>query len=207
MGKPLLEATQLECQRGDRVLFSGLNFSITAGSLLLIEGENGAGKTSLLRLLCGLSRPAAGDILWRGIGIHTQRSVYHGEMAYLGHHGGVKLELSTLENLAAFCALRRARSLPEMEEALYQVGLNGFEDAPGRRLSAGQKQRLTLARLLLSGALLWVLDEPYTALDVDGIALVNGMLERHAAHGGSAILTSHQPVSLNAALDRLRLGA
>lgn len=204
---PLLQANQLECQRGDRVLFSDLNFTVEAGQLLLVEGENGAGKTSLLRLLCGLSRPAAGDVLWRGASIFSQRTVFHGEMAYLGHHGGVKLELTALENLAVACALRGPQPSHAMEDALYEVGLAGFADAPGRRMSAGQRQRLALARLLLSGAILWILDEPFTALDVDGIALVGGLLERHAANGGLAVLTSHQPVELKTGLKRLQLAA
>ncbi|BBL69494.1 cytochrome c biogenesis heme-transporting ATPase CcmA [Methylogaea oryzae] len=196
----------LECQRGDRVLFSGLNFQVEAGQLLLVEGENGAGKTSLLRLLCGLSRPAAGEVRWRGENIARHRAQFHNDMAYFGHHGGVKLELTALENLVAASALRRHVTVIEMEEALYQVGLGGFEDIPGRRLSAGQKQRLALARLLLSQATLWIMDEPFTALDVDGIALVGGLLERHAANGGLAVLTSHQPVELKTDLHRLRLG-
>lgn len=196
----------LECQRGDRVLFSGLNFRVDAGQLLLVEGENGAGKTSLLRLLCGLSRPAAGDVLWRGESIAHRRAQFHSEMAYFGHHGGVKQELTALENLTVACGLRRHASVVEMEDALHEVGLGGFEDIPGRRLSAGQKQRLALARLLLSGAKLWILDEPFTALDVDGIALVGSLLERHAANGGLAVLTSHQPVELKTGLQRLRLG-
>lgn len=203
---PLLQITKLECQRGDRVLFSGLNFRIDAGQLLLVEGENGAGKTSLLRLLCGLSRPAAGEVRWRGVNIAQQRALFHSEMAYFGHHGGVKLELTAQENLAAASALRRHVTVIEMEEALYQVGLGGFEDIPGRRLSAGQKQRLALARLLLSDAKLWILDEPFTALDVDGVALVGGLLERHAANGGLAVLTSHQPVELKTDLQKLQLG-
>lgn len=205
MPSALLQIHSLECQRGDRVLFSDLNFQLDAGQLLLVEGENGAGKTSLLRLLCGLSRPAAGEVRWRGGDIARQRALYHSEMAYFGHHGGVKLELTALENLSAACALRRHATPLEMEEALYSVGLGGYEDIPGRRLSAGQKQRLALARLRLSRAVLWILDEPFTALDVDGVALVGGLLERHAAAGGLAVLTSHQPVELATDLQRLRL--
>lgn len=200
-----LQIDNLECQRGDRVLFGGLNFDVAEGQLLLVEGENGVGKTSLLRLLCGLSRPASGMVRWRGEDIARQRARYHAEMAYLGHHGGVKQELTALENLSAVCGLRCHATRAEMEDALFDVGLGGFEDVPGRRLSAGQKQRLALARLLLSNAKLWILDEPFTALDVDGIALVGGLLERHAANGGLAVLTSHQPVELKTGLQRLRL--
>ena len=200
-----LQIDNLECQRGDRILFSGLNFTVQIGQLLLVEGENGAGKTSLLRLLCGLSWPADGDVLWRSESIFHQRSIFCGEMAYVGHHGGVKLDLTALENLAAACAMRQPRALAEMENTLYEVGLNGLEDVPVRRLSAGQKQRLVLARLLLSGAVLWILDEPFTTLDVDGITLVSRLLERHAASGGLAVLTSHQPVDLNTCVERLRL--
>lgn len=201
----LLHIHDLECQRGDRILFSDLNFTVQAGQLLLVEGENGVGKTSLLRLLCGLSRPAAGEVLWRGASIFRQRAAFHDAMAYLGHHGGVKWDLTALENLIAACALHQPRSLTKMEAALYEVGLGGLEDVPGRHLSAGQKQRLTLARLLLSGAILWILDEPFAALDVDGIALVSGLLERHADNGGLAVLTSHQPMELKTGLARLRL--
>lgn len=203
---PDLEADRLECQRGGRILFGDLSFSLRAGEALLVEGENGAGKTSLLRLLCGLSRPASGEVRWRGRPISAQRSDYARDMAWLGHHHGVKPELKTFENLAFAASLRGEARRAGVDEALETVGLGEQAEVAGRALSAGQKQRLALARLLLSRARLWILDEPFTALDTAGGELVRTLIEKHLAEGGLAVLTSHQPVSLRAPLTRLGLG-
>ncbi|HWP00750.1 MAG TPA: cytochrome c biogenesis heme-transporting ATPase CcmA [Methylococcus sp.] len=187
-----LRAVDLECIRGDRVLFSGLNLSLSTGQLLQIEGANGAGKTSLLRVLAGLSRPSEGAVLWREADIQRQRTAYLGEMLYLGHAPGLKAELSPLENLRVATALRDVPTDPDrIEAALDRVGLRGFEEVPARGLSAGQRQRTALCRLLLCPALLWILDEPFTALDLGGIRLVRELLEDHLAAGGMALLTSH----------------
>lgn len=204
---PELEADRLECQRGERVLFSDLSFSLRAGQALLVEGENGAGKTSLLRLLCGLSRPSAGEVRWRARPIETQREAYSREMAWLGHQHGVKAELKAREDLAFAAALRGEAPPKTIERALERVGLGDCAEVAGRALSAGQKQRLALARLLLSQARLWILDEPFTALDASGRELARSLIGQHLGAGGLAVLTSHQPVEMPAPLARLHLAA
>lgn len=202
-----LEADRLECQRGGRVLFENLSFSLRAGEALLVEGENGSGKTSLLRLLSGLSRPVSGEVRWQGKTIDSQRAEYARDMAWLGHQHGVKPELKAFENLAFAAALRGEARREGIERTLETVGLGEQAEVAGRALSAGQKQRLALARLLLSRARLWILDEPFTALDTAGGELVRSLIERHLAEGGLAVLTSHQPVSLQVPLARLGLAA
>lgn len=204
---PLLEIHRLECQRGGRILFENLTFSLTQGRALLVEGENGSGKTSLLRIISGLGRPAAGEVRWRGRAIDETRAEYAREMAWVGHQNGVKPELSTLENLGFAAALHGQPNADELLRALETVGLADRIAVPGRALSAGQKQRLALARLLLGRAKLWILDEPFTALDVLGISLISTLIKRHLAQGGLAVMTSHQPVQIDAPLVRLGLGA
>ncbi|WP_367027275.1 cytochrome c biogenesis heme-transporting ATPase CcmA [Methylococcus sp. ANG] len=192
-----LRAAGLECIRGDRLLFSGLNLNLSPSQLLQVEGANGAGKTSLLRVLAGLSRPADGEVRWRGLDIQHNRASYFAEMVYMGHAPGLKAELSPLENLRISTALRdEAADDARIEEALARVGLRGFEDVPARGLSAGQKQRTALCRLLLNPVPLWILDEPFTALDVRGIALVRELLEAHLANGGMALMTSHHALEV-----------
>jgi heme exporter protein A len=192
-----LRAAGLECIRGDRLLFSGLNLNLSPGQLLQVEGANGAGKTSLLRVLAGLSRPAEGEVRWRGLDIQQNRAAYFTEMIYMGHAPGLKAELSPLENLKVSTALREGPADDaRIEEALARVGLGGFEDVPARGLSAGQKQRTALSRLLLNPVPLWILDEPFTALDVHGIALVRELLETHLANGGMALMTSHHALEV-----------
>ncbi|MDD2767653.1 MAG: cytochrome c biogenesis heme-transporting ATPase CcmA [Methylococcus sp.] len=192
-----LRAINLECIRGDRLLFSGLSLHLSPGQLLQAEGANGAGKTSLLRVLAGLSRPAEGEVHWRGQDIQSNRAAYFSEMVYMGHAPGLKVELSPLENLKVSSALRAGTAdEARIEDTLARVGLRGFEDVPARGLSAGQKQRTALCRLLLNPVLLWILDEPFTALDVHGIALVRELLEAHLANGGMALMTSHHALEV-----------
>jgi heme exporter protein A len=196
---PKLEANALECVRGERRLFQDLSFSVEPGELLEVSGPNGSGKTSLLRMLCGLLAPTAGEILWRGANIRTLKEEYFKGLAYLGHSGGVKAELSAAENL--FISGGLAGSPPDGEKigaALGRMGLRGSEALPVKTLSQGQQRRLALARLLLSDKALWILDEPLTALDRVGVGLVQSVLEEHLAGGGMAVLTTHQPFDVRA---------
>ena len=189
----MLSAHGLTCVRGERRLFAGLDLAIDAGEWLHVRGENGAGKTSLLRLLAGLAQPAEGGITWCGQPIRQADEQYRGKLLFLGHQGALKEELTALENLQFAAALDGA-ALPEPEAiaALHRFGLKGREELPVRFLSAGQKRRVLLARLLTRKASLWVLDEPFTALDVKAVDLLADLIREHLAGGGMAILTSHQ---------------
>jgi heme exporter protein A len=205
-GSGELRAINLECIRGDRLLFSGLDLQIGAGELLLIEGANGAGKTSLLRILAGISQPSEGEVFWGSEGIRSCRSDYHAELIYLGHAAGLKVELSPVENLRVWLKLAGLKVEGQaVRAALAQMGLAEHADTPTRALSAGQRQRTSLARLLLSPARLWILDEPFTALDAAGIDRIRGLLEAHARRGGMVVLTSHQSVGLSGDLRTLML--
>jgi len=186
---PLLQARGLAFARNDEPVFGPLDFELGAGEALLVLGGNGAGKTTLLRVLAGLLPAAAGDVRLRGQRVdrdHLARG-----SAYLGHLPGHKAELSTLENLQFARALSGAPDDADLERTLADVGLAGYEDTPARRLSAGQNKRLGLARLRLQSAPLWLLDEPYANLDLDGIALVNRLIGAHVAGGGAVLLTTH----------------
>ncbi|HEY0376361.1 MAG TPA: cytochrome c biogenesis heme-transporting ATPase CcmA [Pyrinomonadaceae bacterium] len=197
---PRLEAHALECVRGGRTLFQNLSFALEAGELLEVTGPNGSGKTSLLRMLCGLLAPAAGHILWQGKKISSLKEEYLKELAYLGHAGGVKAELSAAENLRLHCGLadgRRPRD-EQIGAALARMGLDGNEARPAKTLSQGQQRRLALARLLVSERALWVLDEPLTALDSTGVRLIRSVIEEHLKAGGLAVLTTHQPLEVSA---------
>jgi len=193
--KKTLVVEQLQCIRDDRLLFNNLNFTLSEGQLLQIEGRNGSGKTSLLRILCGLTLPTEGGVFWKGDNIHTINSNYWATLSYVGHAAGIKAELTPLENLAFARALGQAPTEIELDEALAHVGLYGFEDVATRTLSAGQQRRVALARLLINRCQLWILDEPFTALDRTAITLVEQLLETHTAQGGMAILTSHHLVN------------
>lgn len=162
-----------------------------------IHGPNGSGKTSLLRILCGLSQPEQGEILWQQQDITKNSAVYHQNMAYLGHLPSIKLDLSPQENLRTAVALHPCLGDCDIDQALEGVGLKGYEDQPSRYLSAGQRRRVALARLLLSHARLWILDEPLTAIDKKGIADIEKLLCQHLSRQGMVILTSHHPVELD----------
>ena len=192
-----LEVQSLNCSREDRDLFSGLSFHLTPGHALQIEGPNGSGKTTLLRLLCGLRLPDEGDILWNGQSIFDERAEYLCNLAYIGHAHGVKGELSPLENLQVSQAMSAVESPISPEDALEKLGLFGFEDVPSRTLSAGQRRRVALARLLLNPVPLWILDEPFTAIDIHGQKQIEQMITEHVLQGGMAILTSHHPLDLS----------
>ena len=199
-----LEAINLECERGERVLFSGLSFKLPPGNLMLIEGPNGSGKTSLLRILCGLAQPNRGEVRWQGVEVGKMQEQFRSGLVYLGHNPGVKGDLTPYENLGVTRDLTRSRSDITLDEALEQVGLGGFEEVPARTLSAGQRRRVALARLLVADASLWVLDEPFTALDTHGVRLVELMLSRHLERGGLAVVSTHHPVTV-AEVDIVRL--
>ena len=194
----MLEAISLQCVRGERELFHDLSFVLSSGEMLLVSGPNGSGKTSLLRLLCGLSPPASGEIRWQGESVRAQRSEYCRHMTYLGHHNGVKEELTPLENLRVAAGVASVDVVEtRLHAALDRVGLAGYEELPAKLLSQGQKRRVALARLLLADARLWILDEPLAALDVQAVALVEEMLAAHLAGGGLAVLTTHQPLNIS----------
>ena len=193
----MFTATDLACSRGERRLFDGLSFTLQRGDWLHVKGENGAGKTTLLRTLIGLSPPDEGEIRWRGADTHERADEYRRAFVYLGHQSGLKEELTPLENLRLALALDGFAADDEhLLDALGTLGLQGREDLPSRVLSAGQKRRVLLARLLLRPADLWVLDEPFNALDAAGIDLLCTMIESHLDAGGIAVLTSHQSMPL-----------
>jgi heme exporter protein A len=196
----MLEALDLECTRGERVLFSGLALRIEPGTLLRVAGANGAGKTSLLRMLCGLLAPTHGEIRWRGTAIRTLREEYWSALAYVGHLNGVKDDLTATENLRASAGIAGLDADEgKLRGALDAVGLAGFEDSLARFLSQGQKRRIALARLFLSGGMpLWILDEPFTALDARGVAALSALVARHLADGNIVVFTTHQEVSVDA---------
>ena len=206
--RPSLEARGLECIRDDRRLFTDLDFSIGSGQALLLEGRNGSGKTSLLRILCGIRLPEAGEVTWCGEDIFRLGPDYHEHTAYVGHRDGVKLDLTPLENLTMAQALGRPKTSITLEGALEQVNLGGFEDVPTRNLSAGQQRRLGLARLLVTTSQLWILDEPFTSLDRHGIEVVEALLDAHLASDGMLALTSHHTINLQSAqVHRINLSA
>jgi len=190
----LLKGTDLSCIRDDRVLFEGLAFELVSKQVLLLEGKNGSGKTSLLRILCGFREPDAGQVFWCGEAIND--SQYYADMAYVGHLDGVKKELTVLENLKVSLALSRAGQY-SIEQALTKVHLDGYDDALVQALSAGQKRRLSLARLLITKNIVWILDEPFTSLDKQGIALIETLMSEHCASGGMIVLTSHHDIDLH----------
>jgi len=194
----MFSANELVCERGERLLFSNLGFELSGGEALLVGGGNGRGKTSLLRILCGLSAPAAGTVRWRGEAIGRARERYAREMAYLGHANGIKDDLSPMENLRIAAALNgRALDAAAATAALERIGLSRCLDLPARVLSFGQRRRVALAGLMTAGALLWILDEPLTGLDVEGVALVERMIRDHVVAGGLAVMTTHQPMTLD----------
>ena len=195
----ILEVSKLGCVRGDRRLFSGLDLSVSPGTFVQITGPNGSGKTSLLRILCGLLAPAEGQVTWNGGNIRSLAEEYYTSVTYLGHRHGVKDELSAIENLRISNALNGvAVSKNRAHEVLGQMGLAGRESLPARLLSEGQRRRVGLARLLVCNTKLWLLDEVLTSLDKGAVALVRSLIENHLASGGIAIVATHQELELAA---------
>lgn len=189
----MLALKNLSCERDNRLLFSGLTVEFGAGEIWHVEGPNGVGKTSLLRQLTGVSRSFGGEMLWQGRPVRHNRYDFAQAMLYIGHLPAIKTALTALENLRSYCP--RA-SDEDIAQALAQLGLYGFEEAPCYRLSAGQLRRVALARLALTDAKLWVLDEPFTALDVNAVRALEQRFSDHVAEGGCVVLTSHQPINL-----------
>jgi heme exporter protein A len=194
----MLEMRNVACVRGGRRLFAKLDLSLKAGQLLRVTGVNGAGKTSLLRMLCGLQTPEQGELRWQGSRIDELRENFNCQLVYVGHAAALKDDLSALENLLTAARLGGLpASEPVARQALASAGLAGKEGAPARTLSQGQRRRVALARLELAAAsALWVLDEPFNALDTAATGWLLGLIERHLARGGLVVLTSHQPVDL-----------
>ena len=203
--QPLLRGQALFCERDDRVLFSGLDFELNAGDLMQVQGSNGSGKTTLLRILCGLNASYEGELFWRGVPIEEDREAFLASLLYLGHRVGVNKILTARENLRWSCALHSPVSDADIESALRRVGLTGYADVTCRNMSAGQQQRVSLARLLLSPATLWVLDEPFTTLDVHGVRMLEGLLAEHVEAGGAVLVTTHHALTVPCTLRRLSL--
>ncbi|MFH6905971.1 cytochrome c biogenesis heme-transporting ATPase CcmA [Vibrio fluvialis] len=204
----MLEVKHLTAIRDERVLFEGLSFTIQSGELVQIEGRNGTGKTTLLRIVTGLGDRDDGEIHWNNVNIEADRDSYHQELLFLGHQTGVKRELTALENLRFYQAVHAAGTQEEdLYQALTQVGLAGREDVPVGQLSAGQQRRVALARLWLSRQKLWILDEPLTAIDKQGVKVLEALFLQHAEQGGIVVLTTHQDMFAdNPKLRKIKLG-
>lgn len=196
MSDVLIQAVSVSSVRGERTLFSQLDLNVAAGALYQIEGPNGAGKSTLLRILAGLLRPQSGQILWRGEPYQYNRQDFLQNLLFIGHKAAVKPELTAIENLEFFAATQGMPCNEPPFDLLAKVGLVGLEDVPAGNLSAGQQRRIALARLWVTHARLWILDEPFTSLDIAGIELLHQRFTEHLASGGAIVLTSHQPLEL-----------
>ena len=203
----MLEAINLGCVRGDRRLFKDVNFSLEPGTFLQIQGPNGSGKTSLLRIICGLLAQVEGEIRWQGANIRSLGEEYFTAVTYLGHRNGVKDELTALENLRVSNALNGVEvSISKARSVLKQMGLGGRELLPARLLSEGQRRRVALARLVVCNTSVWLLDEVLTSLDKSAMLLVKSLIEEHLTNGGIAVVATHQELGLSAgSLQRLEL--
>lgn len=202
-----LQARQLACERDDRWLFQDLDLEINAGEIVRIEGPNGSGKTTLLKILSGQLSDYQGELFWNGNSMRQARANFLANLLYLGHAPGVKAGLTPLENLGWYQALAgEKRNETACLDALESVGLVGFEDLPAGQLSAGQQRRVALARLELIPRALWVLDEPFTAIDRGGVAALEARLAAHAQNGGCVLVTTHHELRSSPALRRIQLG-
>lgn len=206
--KPLLQACDLTCMRGELTLFSELNFSLTPGSAMVVEGRNGSGKTSLLHILCGLLNPDDGEVRYRDRPIREVREEYHKDLAYIGHVHGLKGDLTPEENLRVAQALAAVAPRTPPEMALAHLGLDSLSHLLCRELSFGQRRRVALARLVMSRASLWILDEPMAGIDRSGVERIEALFREHVHAGGSLILSSHQTLVLQGiCLDHVHLGS
>jgi len=203
----LLEISDLCCIRDDRILIKQLNLSLQSGQMLLVEGKNGSGKTSLLRILTGLSLPESGQVFWLGKPIEEIGADYYEQLNYIGHHDGIKRDLTCLENLRLNQAMGKPVDI-NLDDALEKVNLYHFGDNPVATLSAGQKRRLALARLIVTKAQLWIMDEPFTSLDKASMALFEDMFETHLQNQGLIVMTSHHDIEMNNSnIQRLNLSS
>ncbi|PML78055.1 cytochrome c biogenesis heme-transporting ATPase CcmA [Enterovibrio norvegicus] len=204
----MLEVRQLSSIRDERVLFEDLNFTVSPGDLVQIEGPNGAGKTTLLRIIAGLGLSESGDVFWNGNSVTKAREEFYSDLLFLGHSTGVKRELTAYENLAFYQKMHGTPDEDRLWDALARVGLAGREDVPAAQLSAGQNRRVALARLWVSESLLWILDEPLTAIDKQGVKVLEQLFQKHVDNGGIVLFTTHQDMFHdNPKLRRITLGA
>jgi heme exporter protein A len=205
LSKPLLAVVDLFCERDERILFDALSFDLAAGELLQIEGANGSGKTTLLRILSGLSNDFEGAMYWCGEPIAKAKDDFLSSLLYFGHQPGVKGVLTPVENLQWYAAIHPALSAHKILPALEAVGLKGYEDVLCHSLSAGQGRRVSLARLYMNTARLWVLDEPFTAIDKHGVIAKEALLAAHVKSGGSVILTTHHDLTACGPVTKINL--
>ena len=187
----VLKAEHLFCERDNRILFEDLNFAAHRGQVIQIKGSNGSGKTTLLRILCGLNEGFRGSLTWFNKPIQDHWEEVHSSLIYMGHRVGVNKILTPVENLRWSVGLSTSVTDEQINDALGDMGLRGFEDSQCFTLSAGQQQRVSLSRLLLNNGLLWVLDEPFTTLDQEGVKLLERLLSQHANKGGGVLVTTH----------------
>jgi len=199
-----LSASDLTLFRGERCLFKDLSFALNPGELLLLEGQNGSGKTSLMRALGGLIEFETGEVLWDGNPIREHRQVFHGALVWMAHRIGLKADLTLVENLQ-FESKLRTPSAAEFDAVLERLGIERLQRLPVRSLSAGQQRRVALARMLLSQATLWLMDEPVTNLDRDGRKLVVEFVDEHLAGGGMCIMAAHQDIEINGTIQKVML--
>jgi heme exporter protein A len=202
-----LEVDKVHVWRGERHVLKGVSLQLRPNELLHISGPNGAGKTTLLRVVTGLLRPEQGAVSWQGRSIQVARSDYQAALAYGAHEPALKADLTALENLRFSVGLKRRISAAELNAALERTGVSGCANLPTRVLSAGQRRRVTMARILAMQAPLWLLDEPFANLDAEGSALVSQLLQAHVLAGGLALVVAHHDIALNCSVRRLELNA